>query len=158
MRKDIIVKTEIITKLRDVLVTLYPDDSSIRRVIHDSGLNLSHIDLNSTPINTWHSILTEAEKSGRVDALLGVAKSKSEYGDNEKLRDACDAYHQSASQTGRSDNNSIGDPNNLNQSQVVNVRERQYRMALNWDGSTSLRGFDLSYRDLSKVNLRGADH
>lgn len=42
------------------------------------------------------------------------------------------------------------------------LREEQFRLALNWDGRSSLRSFDLSQRDLSEVvlaqaDLRGAD-
>lgn len=36
-------------------------------------------------------------------------------------------------------------------------RDEQYEIALNWDGKTRLREFDLSGRDLSDVCLQGAD-
>lgn len=37
------------------------------------------------------------------------------------------------------------------------LRDEQYQIALNWDGKTRLRGFDLSGQDLSDVDLTGAD-
>jgi len=84
------MKTEILSNLRNILANLYPDEPSTRRIIADSTLDSSRILLNSTAINNWHSILVEAEKVGRIDALLDVIVR--EYGDNWKFRGACDAY------------------------------------------------------------------
>jgi uncharacterized protein YjbI with pentapeptide repeats len=40
---------------------------------------------------------------------------------------------------------------------ATSQREEQYRLALNWDSKTRLRGFDLSHRDLSGLTLTKAD-
>ena len=90
------VKNEILTKLRNVLAKLYPDEVSMRRISHDAGLDLTRISFNSSAINNWHSILIEAENVGRVDALLTVVLQ--EYGRNQTLLDAYQAYQQTASQ------------------------------------------------------------
>jgi hypothetical protein len=37
------------------------------------------------------------------------------------------------------------------------LRDEQYQIVLNWDGKTRLRGFDLSGRDLSRLELPGGD-
>jgi hypothetical protein len=90
------VKSEILAELRNVLVKLYPDEASMRRISHDAGLDLARVMLNFSAINNWHSILREAENVGRVDALLTVILQ--EYGRNQTLLDAYQAYQQTASQ------------------------------------------------------------
>lgn len=40
---------------------------------------------------------------------------------------------------------------------LEDMREKQYRIALNWDKSTSLRWFDLSGQNLERVSLPSAD-
>lgn len=67
-------------ELRALLVALYPDESSIRRVLHDVGIDPSRIKFNATTLDIWHSVLTEAEKSGKIADLLPVVKR--EYGAN----------------------------------------------------------------------------
>lgn len=83
----------ILTKLRNVLARLFPDETSIRRIVDDAGLERQKIDFGSSAINVWHSVLMEAEKVDRVDALLRVVES--EYGNNREFQAACQAYRQS---------------------------------------------------------------
>lgn len=90
------MKAEILSELRNVLANLYSDEPSMRRIIADSALDSSRILLNSTAINNWHAILTEAEKIGQVNALLGVVER--EYGSNWKFREAYYTYRLSLSQ------------------------------------------------------------
>lgn len=91
------MNTNIPTNLHNVLAHLYPDENSIRRIIVDSGLSLSHIALNSSPINNWSAVLTEAEKVNRVGPLLDVVER--EYSNNREFRDACNRYHLSVNET-----------------------------------------------------------
>lgn len=78
------------SNLRNILAQLYPDAASTRRVAHDAGLSATRISFSTIVINTWHTILAEAENVNKVDALLAVVLE--EYGDNPALREACEAY------------------------------------------------------------------
>ncbi|MFN8486116.1 MAG: effector-associated domain EAD1-containing protein [Caldilineaceae bacterium] len=91
------MKPEILRNLRNVLANLYPDETSIRRIIDDAGINVLRLNLDATAINNWHSVLTEAVKVGRVDALLSVVAE--EYPSNKELRIAIAAYRQSVGLT-----------------------------------------------------------
>lgn len=84
---------EIFGNLRKTLANLYPDESSIPRLLADAVIDSSRIFLHSTPTNNWHAILIEAEKIGRVDALLAIVEQ--EYRNNEVFQRAYIAYQQS---------------------------------------------------------------
>lgn len=84
----------IFAALRNVLARLFSDESSIRRIVDDAGLDQQRIDFGSSAINVWHFVLTEAEKVDRVEALLQVVDSEG-YGDNREFQDAYQAYRQS---------------------------------------------------------------
>jgi hypothetical protein len=86
----------IFVDLRACLAKLYPDEYSIRRITADAGLDAWRIIFNSTPINNWHSILTEANKLTRIDALLDVVDR--EYGGNQEFQTTCVAYRRSKGQ------------------------------------------------------------
>lgn len=96
------MKTEILAPLWHVLAHLYPDESSIRRIAAESGVDLSRVPLNSTPKNNWHSVLKEAEKHHQINALLVVVER--EYGNNEDFRSACEDYRRSTGQINLDDN------------------------------------------------------
>lgn len=81
-----------LTQLRKVLAKLYSEEADIRRVSADAGIDLTRIALNSTTINNWYAVLGEAEKSGRVDALLAVVDE--EYGGNPEFHNATGTYRQ----------------------------------------------------------------
>jgi hypothetical protein len=74
------MKKEFRQSLRKLLADFYPDEASIRRIIADSGMDAASIVLNSSAINNWQAVLTEAEKLGRINALLDVVEC--EYGAN----------------------------------------------------------------------------
>lgn len=80
----------VFAKLRDVLAYLYPDELNIRRIVADAGINGARMTLNSTALNNWYSVLTEAEKTNQVDILLDIVKK--EYGTNQEFLKACVAY------------------------------------------------------------------
>lgn len=96
----------ILADLRNIFAELYPDESGVRRVIADAGIDSSRIVFNAAAIDRWHSVLVEAEKIGRVDALLQVVEQ--EYGSNRKFRSACDTYRQESGQTSYERNNGQG--------------------------------------------------
>lgn len=93
------MQQNIFTNLRSILAILYPDESSIHRIIDDSGMDSLRITLDATGINNWHSVLSEAEKSGQINILLHVVER--EYGSNERLQSAIDAYRRAAEITDR---------------------------------------------------------
>lgn len=77
--------------LRNVLAKLIADESSIRRIVSDAALDGRKIDFSSSVINIWHSVLAEAEKVDRVEALLRAVANDG-YGDNREFQAACAAY------------------------------------------------------------------
>lgn len=83
----------ILADLRNVLADLYPDEPSICRLVDDAGIARQKIAFGSSAGNIWHSVLIEAEKVDRVEALLQIVKS--EYGNNREFQAACQAYRQS---------------------------------------------------------------
>ena len=76
--------------LRKLSADLYLDVSSIRRDLDDAGIDQSRINFNAKVIDIWHSVLTEAEKSGKIPALLNVVDH--EYGSNERFRHIYTTY------------------------------------------------------------------
>jgi hypothetical protein len=78
--------------LRDVLATLYPDETSIRRVAMQTPLDVAHIGFSPRAVDTWHAVLQEATHSGRLDALMDGAAG--EYPEHPGLRQAIDALRQ----------------------------------------------------------------
>jgi len=57
-------------KLRRFLAELYDDSRRIRQLIADAGLAAARIDLNGSVENIWHDVLSEAEKSEKVEQLI----------------------------------------------------------------------------------------
>ncbi len=91
---------EILANLRNVLVTLYTDETGIQRVMADAGLTSARVKLNVALVDLWHSVLTEAVKLERIEALLVVVEH--DYGDNSLLRQACVACRQATDDMRRS--------------------------------------------------------
>ena len=76
--------------LRDILAELYPGEGSARVVVSDAGLNEQRIAFSGTAVNTWHSILREAENSGKIEKLFNVVLG--EYSGNQEIVHAIDEY------------------------------------------------------------------
>ncbi len=57
-------------KLRRFLAELYDDSREIRQLIADAGLAAARIDLSGSVENIWHDVLSEAEKSEKVEQLI----------------------------------------------------------------------------------------
>lgn len=85
----------IFVDLRNALAALYSSEQSIRRIIDDSEISVVNIVLISTPIDNWHSVIKEARRVDRVEALLAVVYR--EYSNNEKFRKVYDAYYKAKS-------------------------------------------------------------
>ena len=62
--------------LSGALAEIYSDEASIRRLARDSGLSLRQIAFDARPINTWSSVLIEAEFQGKIDRLIEVAQKE----------------------------------------------------------------------------------
>lgn len=72
-----------LAKVRDVLASLYaPRQAAI--VATDAGIDTRSVDLAGSALTVWDSILAEAAKHGRVDAILSVARAQ--YPSNPGLR------------------------------------------------------------------------
>jgi hypothetical protein len=80
----------VLTQLRNVLSDLYPDVVDARTVASTAGLPVSRIVLQGRAVNVWHAILEEAEKQGRVEAVIRVALD--EYPSHNGLQAAARAY------------------------------------------------------------------
>lgn len=77
-------KRSAVVNLRTIFSELYTDAESARRVAHDAGLNINRINFIGSNVNIWQSIIEEAQRGYRIDALLTIALS--EYPDNPKLQ------------------------------------------------------------------------
>lgn len=82
-------------KLRSVLATLYPDETSARRIATDAGLDITRVAFTGQTTNTWHAILREADHTNRVNAVL--AQAEDEYGNNPALQEVLAAWRAQAS-------------------------------------------------------------
>lgn len=88
-------KGEALRALRAVLVGLYQDRDSIRRVVDDAGVNTAQINFQGAPADIWHSVLLEADKSGRIGSIVQTATD--EYPNHAgRLAQAHQAYGEAA--------------------------------------------------------------
>lgn len=85
---------KILADLRGVLAMLYPDETSIKRIVTDAGIPLSAIAFSGSATNSWYAVLAEAEKLHKVPALLDAIAT--EYGANQNFVKASTAYHREA--------------------------------------------------------------
>lgn len=69
---------------REVFVALFATDERARLLLHDAGVATARVTFTGTPSTTWYSAIEEASKSGRLAALLAVARE--EYPTNAALR------------------------------------------------------------------------
>jgi formylglycine-generating enzyme required for sulfatase activity len=83
-----------LNQLRDALAELYPDVADARRVVATAGLDDRRLAFYPAAINTWQSILGEAEKQEFVEDVIAVVVT--EYPRNRSLRVAVEAYRQRA--------------------------------------------------------------
>jgi hypothetical protein len=84
-------RRELLGRMRETLADLYDDQASALRVVDDVGLNAAQIERADRTLNFWHSILREAERQGKMDALLELALK--EYPARTDLADLLEQYH-----------------------------------------------------------------
>jgi hypothetical protein len=87
-------KQEALRALRNALVTLYNNPSSIRRVVDDAGIDTGLANFQGAALEIWYSVLTEAENQGKVDALVRAVDTP--YQANKALQQAYQAYKQAS--------------------------------------------------------------
>jgi hypothetical protein len=58
--------------LESALAELYSDRASIERIATDAGLDLSLIAWAPRPLDTWHSVVSQARQQARLLALVAV--------------------------------------------------------------------------------------
>ena len=92
------MNSKILADLRKSLANLYADESSIRRIVDQAELNSQRIVFTSTALNTWYSVLAEAEKVHRTETLLDIVAD--EYGNNQEFRAVRVAYRQATGRSG----------------------------------------------------------
>jgi Effector-associated domain 1 len=80
----------IFARLRKILSFLCSSEQDVRRVATDSGIDLTKIIFNSSVINIWDSVLTEARKNNQIDVLLGIVKV--EYPTNSEFQEVYGEY------------------------------------------------------------------
>ena len=112
---------KILVDLRNILATLYSNEADIRRIGNDSGIDLRHINFNTSAINIWNAVLTEAEKHQQVEELLKAVEG--EYPRSQPFHDAYSAYRQLASATGLTD---------LVSSSPDNDQKSQHKLGRQW--------------------------
>lgn len=78
--------------LRKVLVYLYKTKSDLKVIAEDIEIDLSMIELDGTSQAGWHSVLEEAEKTGKINALLDRVKEN--YGKNSEFKKVYQDYYQ----------------------------------------------------------------
>ncbi len=64
---------DLFRRMREALAECYPQRPRAELFAQDIGLSLAQIDLSGAPIEFWQRILEEAERQGKVEALLGRA-------------------------------------------------------------------------------------
>lgn len=80
----------ILMQLAEALASLYFDSGRAGMMAALAGLDLAQITFDAKAINTWDSILTEAERQGRTQTLLDRADV--EYPVHDELTAAREAY------------------------------------------------------------------
>lgn len=81
-----------LANLQKVLATIYEDEHSIRRIVKDAGLTTASMRINDHALNSWYSVLHEAEKHSQVDQLLRIVAV--EYPNNQPFHKAYADYRQ----------------------------------------------------------------
>ena len=73
-----------ISRVSVILQELYETEPKARRIVDIAGLSPSNIRFGGSAAETWHAVLGEAQKQGRLQALIDVAPA--EYPQRDDLR------------------------------------------------------------------------
>ncbi|GEM_PF-3857411 len=68
-----LAKRSALRDLRNLLVTLYQDSASIRRIVDDAGIDFAEVDLGGAPNNVWHVVLLQAAKEDKIEQIIHIA-------------------------------------------------------------------------------------
>jgi len=63
------------TGLNDLLAELYPDHDGARRILTKAGLPPAAVRFHAAASTNWFNILEEAQRRGRVEAIVTVARA-----------------------------------------------------------------------------------
>lgn len=89
-------------KLRDILIELYPSESGAKRVVYDAEINSALIEFSSQATHNWQAILSEAQKSKKINALINIVLR--DYPNNEELQKIFNAYYVEQKECGEEPN------------------------------------------------------
>ncbi len=76
--------------LHDLFAGLYPEVGDVRRVAANAGLDAEQLRFAATAYDSWHAILEEAQREGKVRKLIDVVRQQ--YPRNPELQRAAEAY------------------------------------------------------------------
>lgn len=68
--------TPTLTRLYQLLAKLFLEQADADTIVADAGINRSHVKADATALGRWFSIVNEAERDGKVAALLATALSR----------------------------------------------------------------------------------
>lgn len=72
-------------RAREVLTRHYPEQNRIRMLMFDVGLTTERVDMSGPAVLVWFNVLEEAQRHGRVEAL--IARAAEDYPASTELRD-----------------------------------------------------------------------
>jgi len=78
--------TKKLTQLNDVLSDLVPNKDGITKYVKAAGIKPQFIDTSGNAMDVWSNVLSEADKGGKVEELVGSVLSN--YPDNSFLKSA----------------------------------------------------------------------
>jgi hypothetical protein len=78
------MRHKVIEQLRTTFATLFPDETTQRRVLADAGIAIGNIHFPQAALNAWYAILEEAGNQSKMDALLNHCATN-EYATNPDL-------------------------------------------------------------------------
>ena len=81
---------DVLTKLRNVLMNLYPSSEDAIRIVQQAGLSSAYIDFTGAAINIWHKVLEQAKREKFVGRILKEAQE--EYPKNQALKRAAESW------------------------------------------------------------------
>jgi hypothetical protein len=87
-------KQEALRALRNALVTLYNNPTSIHRLVDDAGMDAGLVNFQGAALEIWYSVLTEAESQGKIESLVSAVDKP--YQANKALQQAYQAYKQAS--------------------------------------------------------------
>jgi formylglycine-generating enzyme required for sulfatase activity len=66
-------RADLLRRISETVADLYDDQANARRLARSAGLSLARINLTGAPVVFWLEIVVEAERQGKIEALLESA-------------------------------------------------------------------------------------